>query len=58
MAQTEKTNGTVRLSRDAIKAVDKWARRNHVTRSEAVRRLLKSALGASRAATKLKLIRR
>ena len=63
MAQTEKTSeltrgADVRLSRDTIKAVDLWAARNQVTRSEAVRRLLKSALRSSRAAAKLKLTSR
>ena len=55
-AREEKLIG-VRLSLETIRALDRWAERNSVTRAEAVRRLLKSALAASRRATKLKLIR-
>ncbi len=47
----------IRLPLKAIRAIDRWAERNNVTRSEAIRRLLKSALAASRAAAKLKVIR-
>ena len=66
MVQPKKTGGLtagaeklmgVRLSSETIRAVDRWAERNNVTRAEAIRRLLKSALAASRRATKLKLIR-
>ena len=55
-AGEEKLMG-VRLSSETIRAVDRWAERNNITRAEAIRRLLKSALAASRRAAKLKLIR-
>jgi metal-responsive CopG/Arc/MetJ family transcriptional regulator len=48
----------VRLSVQTIKALDRWAERNGVTRSEAIRRLLKASLRASGAASKLKMINR
>jgi metal-responsive CopG/Arc/MetJ family transcriptional regulator len=48
----------VRLPPELIRAVDRWAQRDEVTRSVAIRRLLRSALSASRAATKLKITRR
>lgn len=46
-----------RLPLQLIKAVDRWAARDDVTRSEAIRRLLRSALAASRAAKKLNIMR-
>ena len=55
-AAVEKLAG-IRLSSETIRDIDRWAERNNVTRAEAIRRLLKSALMASRRATKLKLIR-
>lgn len=48
----------VRLSIQTIKALDRWAERNGVTRSEAIRQLLKSSLRASGAANKIKMINR
>ena len=45
------------LSSETIADIDRSAERNNVTRVEATRRLLKSALVASKRATKLKLIR-
>jgi metal-responsive CopG/Arc/MetJ family transcriptional regulator len=48
----------VRLPVQLIKAVDRWAERDGVTRSDAIRRLLRSALAASRAAKKLNMMRR
>lgn len=54
--------GTVRqdvlLSIQTIKALDRWAERNGVTRSQAIRQLLKAALRASGAAAKIKMINR
>jgi hypothetical protein len=48
---------TVRLPTETIKAIDRWAKRDDITRAEAIRRLLKGALRASRAAAKLKVTR-
>ena len=65
MVQSKKASGLtsdaeklieIRLPLKAIRAIDRWAERNNVTRSEAIRRLLKSSLAASRAAAKLKVI--
>jgi metal-responsive CopG/Arc/MetJ family transcriptional regulator len=47
----------IRLSPAKIRDIDRWAEHNNVTRSEAIRRLLRSALAAFRAATKLRLVR-
>jgi metal-responsive CopG/Arc/MetJ family transcriptional regulator len=49
---------SVRLPSETIRAIDRWAKRDDITRSEAIRRLLKGALRASRAAAKLKVTRR
>jgi Ribbon-helix-helix protein, copG family len=49
---------SVRLPPETIRAIDRWAKRDHITRSEAIRRLLKGALMASRAAAKLNVTRR
>jgi metal-responsive CopG/Arc/MetJ family transcriptional regulator len=48
----------VRLSLQTIKALDRWAERNGVTRSQAIRQLLKAALRASGAAAKIKMTNR
>ena len=48
----------VRLPPQLIKAIDRWAARDGVTRSDAICRLLRSALAASRAAKKLNIMRR
>jgi hypothetical protein len=66
MVRSEKAEssatGTVRqdvqLSLQTIKALDRWAERNGVTRSQAIRQLLKAALRASGAAAKIKMINR
>ena len=66
MVQPKKTGGSttgaekltrIRLSSETIADIDRWAERNNVTRAEAIRPLLKSALVASKRAAKLKLIR-
>jgi hypothetical protein len=49
---------SVRLSPRTVRGIDRWAKRDHITRSEAIRRLLNGALRASRAAAKLKMTRR
>jgi metal-responsive CopG/Arc/MetJ family transcriptional regulator len=49
---------SIELSPATIKDIDRWAERNGVTRAEAIRRLLRAALAAARAADKLKLSRR
>jgi|GraSoiStandDraft_43_1057313.scaffolds.fasta_scaffold239642_1 hypothetical protein len=46
---------SVRLPLETIRAIDRWAKRDRITRPEAIRRLLKGALMASRAAAKLKV---
>ena len=48
---------SVRLPTETIRAIDRWAKRSDITRPEAIRRLLKGALRASRAAAKLKVTR-
>lgn len=48
----------VLLPIQTIKALDRWAERNGVTRSDAIRQLLKASLRASRAADKIKIINR
>jgi hypothetical protein len=49
---------SVRLPPRTIEALDRWAKRLDLTRSEAIRRLLNGALTASRAASKLNVTRR
>ena len=44
---------TVRLPSETMRALERWAKRGKITRAEAIRRLLNSALAASRAAAKL-----
>ena len=44
---------TVGLPFETMKALERWAKRGKITRAEAIRRLLNSALAASRAAAKL-----
>ena len=44
---------TVKLPNETIRAIDRWARRDEITRSEAIRQLLTSALAASSAAAKI-----
>jgi metal-responsive CopG/Arc/MetJ family transcriptional regulator len=48
---------SVQFPPETIRAIDRWAKRDHITRSEAIRRLLKGALMASRAAAKLRVTR-
>jgi len=48
----------IRLSPEKIRDLDRWAEQGNVTRSEAIRQLLNSALASFRAATKLKLVPR
>ena len=44
---------TVGLPSETMKALERWAKRGKITRAEAIRRLLNSALAASTAAAKL-----
>jgi hypothetical protein len=48
----------VRLPPRTIRALDRWARRRDLTRSEAIRLLLNGALTSSRAAAKLNVTQR
>jgi hypothetical protein len=60
MIQSKKTDELIEiwLSPKKVSDLDRWAEHNGVTRSEAIHRLLNSALAAFRAATRLKLINR
>ena len=55
---TSTVSQEVRLAIQTIKALDRWAERNGVTRSEAICQLLKSSLRASGAASKIEMIGR
>ena len=46
----------IRLSPEKVRDLDRWAKQNNVTRSEAIRQLLNSGLANFRAARKLKLV--
>ena len=46
---------TFRVAPATLRSLDRWAKRLDLTRSEAIRRLLKAALRASRTVAKLKM---